>query len=132
MAGESVYPVLRYRDPSNAVQFLAFAFGARKVTEERDEEGKVVHAELRLGDGVILVTKAEDTLMSPLDLPGLNSSLYVYVDDVDDHCELAKEGGANVVAEPEETEYGSREYTVVDLEGHIWTFGSYRPGVAPG
>jgi uncharacterized glyoxalase superfamily protein PhnB len=128
MAGETIHPVLMYRDPSNAVQFLAFAFGFKKVTEERDEEGKVIHAELRLGDGVIMIGKAEEALMSPLDLPGASVSLYVYVEDPDDHCELAKEAGANVIQEPESTEYGSREYTTMDLEGHIWTFGTYRPG----
>ncbi len=52
----------------------------------------------------------------------------MYVEDVDAHFERARAGGARVVYPPEDTEWGSRRYRVLDLEAYEWSFGSYRPG----
>jgi uncharacterized glyoxalase superfamily protein PhnB len=55
--------------------------------------------------------------------------LAVYVEDPDAHFASAKAAGANALAAPYDTDFGSREYHVLDLEGHQWTFGTYRPAV---
>jgi len=52
----------------------------------------------------------------------------VYVADVDAHYARAKAAGAEIVMELEDTDYGSRGYSVRDLEGHLWSFGTYHPG----
>jgi uncharacterized glyoxalase superfamily protein PhnB len=65
--------------------------------------------------------------LSPLDLPAVPQSLYVAIDDVDSHCERARSGGAEIIREPHDTDYGSREYGAKDIEGHHWSFGTYRP-----
>jgi uncharacterized damage-inducible protein DinB len=53
--------------------------------------------------------------------------LYVYVEDVDSHYRRAKAAGAEIVRDLKDTDYGSREYAARDLEGHLWSFGTYRP-----
>jgi len=52
------------------------------------------------------------------------------VEDVDTHFEVARSGGARVVYPPQDTEWGTRRYRVLDPEGYEWSFGSYRPGTA--
>jgi uncharacterized glyoxalase superfamily protein PhnB len=54
-------------------------------------------------------------------------SIYVAVGDPDRHRAAAVAGGANVVREPQDTDYGSREYSVRDPEGNLWSFGTYDP-----
>jgi uncharacterized glyoxalase superfamily protein PhnB len=54
--------------------------------------------------------------------------IYVVVEDIDAHYEAARAAGARIVRALEDTEYGSREYSALDLEGNIWSFGTYRPG----
>jgi uncharacterized glyoxalase superfamily protein PhnB len=51
----------------------------------------------------------------------------VAVEDADAHCERARGAGAVITREPEDLDYGSREYSARDLEGHHWHFGTYRP-----
>src|SRR6266508_423745 len=60
------------------------------------------------------------------------SRLYVCVADVDAHFRYAQSAGAEITSPPEETDFGSRDYHVRDLEGHPWTFGTYLPDVAAG
>jgi uncharacterized glyoxalase superfamily protein PhnB len=53
--------------------------------------------------------------------------LYVIVEDADAHCTRARAAGAEIIMEPESPDHGGRSYTCVDLEGNVWTFGSYDP-----
>jgi uncharacterized glyoxalase superfamily protein PhnB len=53
--------------------------------------------------------------------------IYVYVEDVEAHHDRAKAAGADIVRPLQVTEYGSWEYSVRDLEGHLWSFGTYLP-----
>jgi uncharacterized glyoxalase superfamily protein PhnB len=64
---------------------------------------------------------------NPKRLGGHTQLVYVYVDDVDAHCERARAAGAEILREPEDQDYGARDYTARDPEGHIWSFGNYRP-----
>jgi len=69
--------------------------------------------------------------MSPQALGGVTQRLYVVVEDPDAHCERTKAGGAQIVWGPADTDYGARMYSARDLEGHIWSFGTYWPILAP-
>ena len=61
---------------------------------------------------------------SPKSVSGTNTqSLYVYVDDLDAHCERARAAGAKIIQEPDTRDYGDRVYAAFDLEGHQWWFG---------
>jgi uncharacterized glyoxalase superfamily protein PhnB len=102
----------------------------RRGTVHVGHAGTVAHAQLSFGPGFIMLSTARDDdlrMKSPLDLGAVNQGTYVYLEDVDAHCERAKKAGAEIVRGPENTDYGSREYTARDLEGHLWSFGTYKP-----
>jgi uncharacterized glyoxalase superfamily protein PhnB len=126
-----VIPFLRYRDPTAAVEWLNKAFGFEPIDVMSDDDGKVLHAELRRGNGTIQLSAAGDgpiAMRSPLDLPFTNMGVYMYIgDEVDAHFARAVAAGGDVVMEPADTNYGARVYTMRDLEGHIWSFGTYAP-----
>lgn len=129
VAVPSIYPALSYGDASAAIEWLERAFGFETIMRVDEEDGRVAHAELRLGNGAIMLgtAKAEMGWRSPRDLPAVSGSIYVVVEDVDAHYERALAAGAEISRMPQDTDYGSREYGARDLEGHHWSFGTYRP-----
>jgi len=129
--GPTIYPALSYHDAPAAIRWLEQAFGFRTLMNVQSEDGKVHHAELALGDGVIMLgsERADFGWASPLSLPATNQSVYVVVEDPDAHCNRAKAAGAEITRELEDTDYGSRGYSAKDIEGHHWSFGTYRPAM---
>jgi uncharacterized glyoxalase superfamily protein PhnB len=125
-----ISPALYYRDAHAAIGFLERAFGFRRRLVVPDESGGVAHSELTYRDSVVMVgsAKPERGWVSPLDLPAVNQTLSVVVDDVDAHCEQARAAGASIVREPADESYGGRGYEVRDLENNVWYFGTYVPG----
>src|SRR5689334_9709014 len=116
----NVFPALRYRDANAAVDFLKVAFGAEEKATYRGEDGTIHHAELRLGDGIVMLGQYSENGFLGGEAPRPLSStvsLYVVVEDPDRHHETARAAGANVVRELEDMDYGSREYSVRDPEG---------------
>lgn len=123
-------PTLRYRDPAGAIAWLCDVLGFQSSFVAEDG-GHVVHAQLRRGNSLIFLGPdyPDDKygMHSPLALNGTNQCVYVSISDgVDRHCSLARSLGAQIVTEPYDTPYGSREYTCRDPEGHVWCFGTYR------
>ncbi len=126
----NIFPALRYRDASAAIEWLCRAFGCERLMVHPGPEGTIAHAELALGAGVVMLgsTKSDPYgSRSPRELGEVSQSLYVWVPDVDAHHARAAGAGAEVFHPPHDTGYGSREYSCRDLEGHVWSFGSYRP-----
>ena len=76
--------------------------------------------------------RADDGIASPKVLGAATQMLAVYVEDPDRHFECAQAVGANILYPPTDTDFGSREYHVLDVEGHPWTFGTYRPSADDG
>lgn len=113
----NVYPFMRFADASAALEWLSKAFGFEERAAYRNDEGVIHHAEISLGPGIIMFGQGD---------PG-EHGVYVAVEDVDAHYERAKAVGAEIVREIEDTYYDSREYTARDPEGHVWSFGTYRP-----
>jgi uncharacterized glyoxalase superfamily protein PhnB len=124
-----VYPCLAYRDPAAAIDFLQRAFGFSPLLTVPGEDGVIMHAELSLGDEVVMLGGSKPDLgwVSPLDLPALNATVCFFIDEVDAHYARAVASGARIVRALRDTNYGSREYSVKDPEGHEWHFGTYRP-----
>lgn len=123
----TVIPTLRYRDAPGAIEFLTTAFGfeARMVIE--GEAGTVDHAQLVLGTGMIMLGSQRDDEYGRLLDDTAVSSVYVVVTDVSAHAEQARQAGATILMDPEEQDYGGSNYIARDLEGNIWSFGSYDP-----
>lgn len=121
-----IYPALRYRDAAAAIDWLERAFGLERSAVHEGPDGTVAHAELRYGDGMIMLGSEGET-------PGRfghhagQSWQYVVVEDPDEHHRRAEAAGAEIVMELADQSYGSREYSARDLEGNLWSFGTYRP-----
>lgn len=120
-------PYLSYRDGAGALRFLEQAFGFTTVLRCDDDEGRVQHAEVRLGDAVVMLGYADHPTPSVED-GSVGQGLYLVLDDVDGAFERARAAGARAVFPPEDTEWGTRRARVLDPEGYEWSFGSYRPG----
>ena len=129
----TIVPTLRYRDANAAIDWLERAFGFRRHFVVPDGEGGVAHAQLTFGNGMIMLSSAQDDEFGKLQRPlesadaPVSQSPYVIVTDVDAHCARALEAGAVVVAAPEDKDYGGRGYGCRDPEGNLWSFGSYDP-----
>jgi uncharacterized glyoxalase superfamily protein PhnB len=121
-----IIPTLRYKDAKAAIEFLERAFGFERHTVMEDD-GAIAHAELRYGDGVVMLGTA-GTGDARFDT-GRNV-IYVVVDDPDAHYEQAKAAGAEIVMELTDQDYGSRDYAAEDPEGNVWSFGTYNPFTA--
>ncbi len=122
----TVFPTFRYRDPAAAIDFLERAFGfTRHAVHENG--GAIQHAELRHGDGIIMLGGVRESAYGAVAPPPGNSATYIAVDDVDVLHERAKAAGAEILVEPFDTDYGSRDFTARDPEGNLWSFGTYRP-----
>jgi DNA-binding transcriptional MerR regulator len=116
--------ILVYSDLEAAYDYLQRVFGLGPGQLTRDDEGRVIHAELQAGDGVLWLhpESPEFGLSSPRTLGAATASLAVMVDDVDAHFRHASERGATIDYEPVDQPYGYREYSARDSEGALWSF----------
>lgn len=129
-ARSNIIPCLTYRDAPAAIDWLCNAFGFEKKVAYDGPDGTIAHAELRLGTGyVMLGSQQEDEFnWSPPGQAGHSTQMiYVVVENSDALFERAKVAGAEIVRPLTDTDYGSRDFSVRDPEGHIWNFGTYHP-----
>ena len=128
--GPAIVPCLSYRDAPAAIAWLKEAFGFTENMIVPGPDGTIAHAQLAFGSGLIMVGSERDDELAmriPCDLGGITQSIYIVVDDADAHYARAVEAGAEIVRELQDTDYGSRDYSARDPEGHLWNFGTYRP-----
>lgn len=119
----AITPYLLYRDAGAALAWLAEAFGLRKSGQSyEDASGRVTHAEMRLGDALLMLGSPGPDFKGPKLLGHVTQNLYVDVADVDRHYARAVKAGARIVEEPKDTFYGARRYGAEDPEGHVWFF----------
>jgi uncharacterized glyoxalase superfamily protein PhnB len=114
------------------MQWLTKAFGCKEMLVVPGEDGSIVHAEMSIGEGVVMLGSARPEFgwASPLDLPGSTGSVYVVVPNPDEHYANAKAAGAEITIELYTSDWGSRGYTAKDIEGHHWSFGTYQPAAS--
>jgi uncharacterized glyoxalase superfamily protein PhnB len=129
----TVIPALRYRDAPAAIEWLCRAFGFEKHLVVPGEQGKIAHAQLVFGNGMIMLGSghggAYDRLIrNPSEIgPAVTQAPYIIVADPDEHYRQARAAGAEMVMDIADQEHGGRAYTCRDPEGHIWNFGDYDP-----
>jgi uncharacterized glyoxalase superfamily protein PhnB len=125
-----LYPGLCYENPAAAIEWLCQAFGFHKRFAATNEVGGIIHAELTFDTAVIMLgpPQPEQGRISPKRLAGVSVVLSLRIDNPDAHFARARAAGAVVVRELQDEPYGSRGYMVRDPEGHLWYFGTYRPG----
>jgi uncharacterized glyoxalase superfamily protein PhnB len=126
----TIYPILTYRDAAAAIDWLQEAFGFEQLFATPGPDGAIAHAELSFGTGIVMVGTGQGPVATE-EWRSAPQSIYVAVQDADAHCARARAAGAEIVRELEDMDYGSREYSARDLEGHHWHFGTYRPSPEP-
>ncbi|MFE1589332.1 VOC family protein [Streptomyces sp. NPDC058737] len=126
----SICPTLRYADAKAAIRQLTEAFGFTEIAVYEDQDGSVAHAELGQGNGVVMLgSKGKGGRFDEAMKNDGPSGVYVVVADVDAHHRRAVEHGAEILMPPTDQDYGSRDYMARDLEGNVWSFGTYAPEV---
>lgn len=128
----AVFPFLCYHDAATAIEWLAAAFGFRAGEITTGPDGRIVHVELSLGRGIIMIASASGDdfhVKTPNASSAVDRGIYVTVPDPDGHYERAAAAGAEIVIALHDTNYGSREYLARDPEGNLWSFGTYVPEV---
>ncbi len=129
----TVIPCLRYRDAAAAIEWLCQVFGFEKNLVVPGEDGAIAHAQLSFGNGMIMLGSATDTefgrlIKQPDEIGGAETQCaYVIVSDADLLYRQAKEAGAEILMDIKDEDYGGRGFTCRDLEGHIWSIGTYDP-----
>ena len=126
---------MRYRDAAAAIDFLCQAFGFRRHLVVPGAEGRIDHAQLTLGNAMVMLSSIVDSPYGPLvrqpeAAGGVTQSPYIIVADADAHYERARAAGAKILLELVDQDYGGRGYTCADPEGHVWNFGTYNPWAA--
>ncbi len=128
----TVIPTLRYRDAPGAIEWLCANFGFQKHLVVPGDNGTIAHAQLSFGNGMIMLGSIEveseyGKAVSQPDGNPVPQSLYLVVADADEAYRSATKAGASIVIEIKDEEYGGRGFTCRDLEGHIWSFGTFDP-----
>jgi uncharacterized glyoxalase superfamily protein PhnB len=114
---------MRYHDAAAAIDWLERAFGLIRHVVYDNPDGTVAHAELRYGDGLVMLGswRGDDDHRRPGE-----GWAYVAVEDLDEHYRRAESVGAEIIDGPVRQDYGSF-YGARDPEGNLWSFGTYRP-----
>ena len=119
----NIFVGLHYHDGRAALAFLERAFGFRSAFEVPGPDGGIMHAEMRLGDGAIMI----DSGPRDPSVWGENvQAIHVYLPDPDAHYAKALAAGAPITAPPFDTPW-ARGYYTRDLEGFLWGFSNYKP-----
>jgi uncharacterized glyoxalase superfamily protein PhnB len=125
-----VVPQLIYEDVPKAIEWLCGAFGfTERLRTPPAPDGSVHHAQLAVGQGSVMLTGRASS--QPGGQREFIQTVCVPVDDVDGHCERAKQFGAKIVSQPGNKEFGERQYSVEDFAGNRWAFTQSVADVAP-
>jgi uncharacterized glyoxalase superfamily protein PhnB len=123
---EAVYPYLRTRSASAAIEFYKKAFGAVEDFRLTEPGGRIGHAELKFGPATVMVSDEypEFGIHGPSEAAPTGSSIHLHVDDVDAMTDQAVAAGAKLVMPPKDQFYGERSAKILDPFGHEWLLGS--------
>jgi uncharacterized glyoxalase superfamily protein PhnB len=129
----AVIPALRYTNAPAAIDWLCDVLGFTRHAVFEGKNGTIEHAELSLGNGMIMLGSAKDDehgrrFKSPSEVGGMETqSAYIFVPDADAVHARAVAAGADIIRHIQDTPYGSREFALRDPEGHSWSVGTYDP-----
>jgi PhnB protein len=126
-------PYLIIRGAAQAIEFYKQAFGAKELFRMPMPDGKIGHAEIRIGSSMVMLADEmpEQGFSSPQTLNGAAVSFMVYVEDADASFERAVAAGAKVLRPLKDQFYGDRTGTLSDPFGHVWSIGTHIEDVTP-
>jgi uncharacterized glyoxalase superfamily protein PhnB len=122
---QSIYPAIRYRDARAAIDWLKSVLGCTENVVYPGDGDSIAHAQLEIAGNLFMLGSTK-----PDDLVKNGGTVYVALDgrdEVDALYRRVNDAKADVKRELTDTDYDSREFSVADLEGNIWSFGTYKP-----
>lgn len=133
-SGSTLIPCLRYRDAPRAIDWLCQVFGFERHMVVPGDNDAIAHAQLSHGRGMIMLGSASNEsvygrlVVQPEDIGGAETqTTYLVVADADAVYQRVKAAGGAIVIDIVDEDYGGRGFTCRDLEGHIWSVGTYNP-----
>lgn len=129
----SVTPYLIVRGAAEAIEFYQRAFGAVELFRMPTPDGKIGHAEIKIGDSPIMLADEHPDMgyKGPQSLGGSPVSIMIYVEDVDTVFNRAVDSGATVKEALQDKFYGDRMGSIIDPFGHIWHVATHTEDVSP-
>jgi PhnB protein len=130
-----ITPALIVQGGVKALEFYAEVFGATERMRFPGPDGTIAHAEIEIGDSVVIIEDASPEMGTkappPGGVDGSPTFLFIYVEDVDAVIERAVKLGATLKRAPQDQFYGDRDGHIVDPFGHGWTVATHVEDVAP-
>lgn len=135
IVGQTIFPGLVYADARAAVAWLTRAFGAEIHVVYDNPDGSIAHAELIIAGNILMFGQSrkdnpDNPVRSPKEVNAMTAGIYVVLSDaaaVDAMYARAVAAGATIRKAPNDTDYGSHDFSTSDIEGTPWTFGTYEP-----
>jgi PhnB protein len=130
---QALTPYLIVRNAAKAIEFYEKAFGAKEVFRLTEPQGKIGHAELRIGESLFMLADEYPDFgaLSPASIGGSPVSIHLYVEDVDRVVAGAAAAGATVLRAVKDEFYGDRAGMIVDPFGHKWHVATHAEDVSP-
>jgi len=124
----TITPFMTVRDAARAIEFYKQAFGAKERGVMKGPEGKIMHAELVIGDSIIMLADEfpEFGSLSPQSTGGSGTGLHIYIEDVDSAFDRAVKAGATVEMPVADMFWGDRYGKLRDPFGHKWSIGTHK------
>jgi PhnB protein len=124
---------LAVEDAAKAIDYYKQAFDAKERFRMDAPNGKIGHAELEVGDSVVMLSDPfpQSTVRPPSEVGGTSASVFMYVEDVDTVVKQAVDAGATVTMEVDDQFWGDRFGTITDPFGHVWSIATHVEDVSP-
>ncbi len=120
----TVTPYLVVQEAATLIEFLKQAFEAIEIRRTLHPEGRIMNAEVKIGDSVVMVGEASN------EFKPMPSSIYLYVENTDATYQRALQAGGTSIMEPEDEFYGDRNAGVKDPAGNHWWIATHQEDVS--
>jgi len=129
----TISPYLAVDDAAEAIAYYKKAFGAEETVRMDAPDGRIGHAELKIGDSHVMLSDPfpQASTTPPKELGGTSASIFMYVEDVDAVVQKAVEAGATVTMEVEDQFWGDRFGSITDPFGHNWSIATHVEDLTP-
>lgn len=129
----TVIPYLSVKGASAAIDFYKNAFGATEVMRMATPDGRIGHAELKIGDSHVMLADEfpQMNFLSPKSIGGSPVNIMIYVENAETIFNRAVDGGAKVLKPVQDQFYGDRSGSIEDPFGHMWTISTHIEDVSP-
>lgn len=130
---DAVTPYMAVDDAAAAIDYYKQAFGAQERVRMTGPDGRIGHAELSIGDSLIMLSDPmpQGSTRPPGELGGTSGSVFLYVPDVDGVVQKAVDAGATVTMEVADQFWGDRFGVITDPFGHVWSIATHVEDVPP-